>query len=376
MFLTVILILSVATGCTSGRTTGTRQLGLAPATAAKLDAAIADAMREAKIPGATVGVWSADGDYVKAFGAADTTTGAPMRIDFYSRIGSVTKTFTATAVLQLADRGAVALDDPIANYIDGIPGGRAITVRQLANMRSGLPDYQENEEFRNTVLKNPGRDFTPGELLGWAFAQSPLFRPGQQYQYSNTNYILLGLLVEKISGKALPDYLTEHIFRPLGLAHTSFPTGHRFPDPHARGYTDPSEDGGAPVDATDWNASFTWAAGAIISTLDDMHAWLTALAHGRLLSPELQQQRGQSPPSAGLPAGLGYGLGIFIANGWIGHNGSVPGYQTVAIYLPQRTTAVVIMLNTDVTTESGVQPSTALGRAITTVLTPDHVYDV
>ncbi len=346
------------------------------ATAFRLDAAVARAMSAAAIPGALVGIWSPEGEYVKAFGVADTATGAPMTTDFHSRIGSVTKTFTATAVLQLAEAGSVGLDDPIDRYVDGVPGGETITVRQLATMRSGLPDYLENEEFDTAVAADPTREFTPGELLGWAFKNPATFPPGQRYQYSNTNYILLGLLVEKVSRKHLPDYLAEHIFGPLGMAHTSFPTGTQFPVPHAVGYTDPDEPGGAPVNATGWSASFTWAAGAVISTLDDMRIWMPALADGALIGPVLQQQRLQSPPTPGLPADVGYGMGVFTAAGWIGHNGSVPGYQTVAIHLPQRTMTVVIMVNTDIAAPSGAQPSTAVGKAITEVLTPDHVYDV
>lgn len=341
-----------------------------------LDAAIGTAMTESEIPGAVVGIWSPEGEYVKAFGKADTGSGAPMNTDFYSRIGSVTKTFTATAVLQLAERGSVALDDPIAKYVDGVPGGQTITVRQLATMRSGLPDYLDNDEFDRAVADDPSRDFTPRELLRWAFSRAESFPPGRRYQYSNTNYILLGMLVEKISGKSLADYLSENIFNPLGMKHSSFPSGTRFPDPHAQGYAEPVAADGPPVVATDWSSSFTWAAGAIISTLDDLRIWMAALANGELISPALQQQRLQSPPTPGLPPGLGYGMGVFMTAGWIGHNGSVPGYQTVAIHLPQRKTTVVIMVNTDVTVPGRAQPSTALGKAVTTVLTPDHIYDV
>lgn len=344
--------------------------------AAALDGAITRAMREARIPGAMIGIWSPQGEYVKAFGVADTATGAPMRTDFHSRIGSVTKTFTATAVLQLAGQHRLGLDDPISRHLDGVPGGEVITVRQLATMRSGLPDYLENPEFQKAVMTDPARGFTPAEMLAWAFAKPSEFTPGQRYQYSNTNYILLGLLIEKVTGQRLPDYLDQHIFGPLSLSHTSFPTGTQFPYPHAQGYTDALEAGGAPVDATNFGASYTWAAGAVISTLADMRIWLPALANGSLLTPDLQEQRLQSPPVSGLPDGIGYGIGVLLADGWIGHNGSVPGYQTVAIELPERSMTVVIMINTDITPPGEHQPSTALGKAITTVLTPDHVYDV
>lgn len=355
----------------SGRT-------LDPALADRLDTAVPEAMEKAGIPGAMVGIWSPEGDYVRAFGVADTTTGSPMKTDFYSRIGSVTKTFTATAVLQLVGAGKVGLDDPVARYLDGVPGGEAITVRQLADMRSGLIDYTKTKEFLSAITANPQRDFTPQELLGWAFAQPPQSAPGQKVDYSNTNYILLGLLVEKVAGLPFGDYLKERILEPLALADTSFVSGNQFPEPHARGYTEalegPSGGVGPPVDATDWSTSFAWAAGAMVSTLDDMRIWVPALATGALVSPELQQQRLRTTPWPGGPPDIGYGLGIFTAQGWLGHNGSVPGFQTVAVYLPQRQMSLVVMINTDVAKSGGADPSEALAAAITSVITPDHVY--
>ena len=369
----------LASGCAGPGSRAGQTLPARPfeaATVAKLDEAITAALSAAGTPGVMVGVWSPQGDYVKAFGVADTATGAPMRADFYSRIGSVTKTFTATAVLQLVERGQVGLDEPISTYLDGVPGGSAITVRQLATMRSGLPDYLQNPDFDNEVAADPVRTFSPPELLRWAFAEPAVFAPGSHYQYSNTNYILLGLLVEKVSGQPLADYLTEHILGPLGLAHTSFPAETQFPEPHARGYTDPVHEGGPPVDATDWTASFTWAAGAMISTLQDMRVWLAALATGTLLGPDLQKQRLESPPTAGLPPEVGYGMGVFTAAGWIGHNGSLPGYQTVAVYLPSRQMTMVVMVNTDIIVPGKPQPSTAVAGAITAVLTPGNRYAV
>ena len=347
---------------------------LDPIRSGLLDETVPDAMKSAGIPGAMVGIWSRNGDYVKAFGVADTATGSPMQVDFFSRIGSVTKTFTATAMLKLADEGKVRLDDPIAGYVDGVPNGEAITVRQLATMRSGLSDYTEVEGFDQAVAVDPRWEFTPAELLGWAFSLPAQFLPGERFEYSNTNYILLGMLVERVSGRPLADYLTEHILAPLGLDQTALPTGTQFPGPHALGYTESFEFGGPPISATDWTASFTWAAGAMTSTLEDMRTWMPALATGALLSPELQAQRLSVIPEPGRAPDFGYGMGVFTVAGWIGHNGSVPGYQTVAIYLPERETTLVVMINTDIAVPGGGDPSAALVTAITAVITPDNVY--
>lgn len=382
-WLAAMVVVSVlSTGCATTATAPERQAYapaedsrlLDPIRAGLLDQAIPDAMESAGIPGAMVGIWSSGGDYVKAFGFADRATSSPMRVDFYSRIGSVTKTFTATAVLKLVDEGRLRLDDPIAAYLDGVPNGEAITVRQLLTMSSGLVDYSKVEGFEQIVAADPQREFPTEELLYLAFTAPTQFAPGERFEYSNTNYILLGMLVERITGRPLPDYLTENVLDPLDLNETAFPLGTQFPIPHALGYTESFEDGGPPQDSSGWTASIVGAAGAMTSTLADMRKWMPALATGSLLSPELQQQRLQTLPEPGGPADFGYGMGIFTVAGWIGHNGSVPGYQTVAVYLPERQTTLVVMINTDIPAPDGSDPSEALATAITSVITPDNVY--
>ena len=331
-------------------------------------------MTAASIPGAIIGLWGPEGRYVRAVGVADKATGAPMKADFYSRIGSMTKTFTVTGLLQLAEQGKLGLDDPIGKYIDGVPQGDKITLRQLARMRSGLENYAKTPGFQQALVADPYRNFTPQELLGYAFAAPMPFPPGEAFEYSNTNTVLLGLVVEKVSKQSLPDYIKDHILTPLGLDHTSFPTTNAFPEPHAQGYTNTTTDG-AETTATDWNPSWGWAAGAMISTLDDMHIWAPALATGKLLSPAMQAQRLQTLSLPGQPPGDGYGLGMFNLGGWIGHNGSVPGYEAVAVYLPEKQMTLVILINTDIHYE-GSEPSATLATAITKAITPEHVYTV
>jgi D-alanyl-D-alanine carboxypeptidase len=186
--------------------------------------------------------------------------------------------------------------------------------------------------------------------------------------------VLLGLVVEKVSGQSLPDYIRDHILVPLSMSHTSFPTTNAFPDPHPQGYTNQTANG-AVTTSTDWNPSWGWAAGAMISTLDDMHTWAPAVATGKLLSPAMQAQRLQTVNAEGLPPRNGYGLGIFNLGGWIGHNGSLPGYQTVAVYLPDQKRTLVILINTDIEYQ-GSEPSSTLAKAITSVISPDHIYNL
>ncbi|MGY1500512.1 serine hydrolase domain-containing protein [Streptomyces sp. QTS52] len=346
--------------------------GLGPEMTARLDKAIADVREQADIPGVVVGLWMPGrGSYVRATGVADTVTRRPMTTDGYVRIGSETKTFTVTALLELVDDHRIRLDDPISRYVNGVPNGHRITLRQLAEMRSGLFPYTSDPDFDHDLLSDPTRSFTPREVLAYGYKHKNTFAPGKKFEYSNSNLVLLGLVIEKVSGQRLTDFIDGRVLRPARLHHTLLPQGAEFPEPHPRGYTNQTLSG-AVADATDWNPSWAWAAGAMISDLHDLHRWAKIVATGTLLSPQTQAQRLKTLPT-GLP-GLSYGLGIFNANGWIGHNGSIPGYETVTVYLPSKKATLVIMINTDITS-GGQEPSTLLARAITGVVTPGNVYD-
>jgi D-alanyl-D-alanine carboxypeptidase len=347
---------------------------LTPAVARQLDDAVREVLAEAKVPGVMVALSApGKGEYVRAFGVADKATGAPMATDMNMRIGSETKTFTVTAVLQLVDQGKIGLDDPIGKYLGGVPNGDRITLRQLAEMRSGLASYSENPAFFKALTTDPRRPFTPQELLDYAFkGQKPvLSEPGEKFFYCNTNLILLGLLVEKITGEDLADYINDKVVKPAGLHHTLFPEGNEFPEPHAHGYTNQTATGKV-EDATDWNPSWGWAAGAMSSDLADLRSWAKTLATGTLLTPQTQAERLKVIDA--LP-GAGYGLGIFNIQGWIGHNGSLPGYEALSVYLPESQATLVVLLNTDIIAE-GEEPSTLFGRAITEIVTPEHVFDL
>ncbi|MEU5919714.1 serine hydrolase [Streptomyces sp. NPDC047141] len=346
---------------------------LTPDVTARLDRAVRNVMDETGVPGVSVALSApGKGTYIRSFGVADKATGAPMDPGLYMRIGSETKTFTVTALLELVDQGKVGLDDPISKYVDGVPNGDAITLRNLASMRSGLFNYSADEGFYKAFTSDPYRPFTPQQLLSYSFKHPIQFQPGAEFDYCNTNLILLGLVVEKVSGTPLNEYIQENVVEPAGLSHTVFPTDAAFPSPHAHGYTVQTASGKL-EDATDWNPSWGWAAGAMISDLQDLRTWARVVATGTLLTPKTQAERLNVYPS-GIP-GAGYGLGIFDVQGWIGHNGSLPGYESLTIYLPEAKATLVVLLNTDVLHDDD-EPSTLFGQAITRVVTPDHVFDI
>jgi D-alanyl-D-alanine carboxypeptidase len=345
---------------------------LDPALASRLDKAIEKVRRQAGIPGVVAGLWMpGKGSYVRATGVADKASGERMNKDVFVRIGSETKTFTATALLKLVDDGRVGLDDPISRYVPHVPNGSRITLRHLAEMRSGLFPYTDAPDFQHDLLSDPQRTFTPKQVLAYGFKHKNTFAPGAQFQYSNTNFVLLGLVVEKVSGHGLAGFIEKRVLRPARLSHTLLPDSSEFPRPHPHGYTNQTLTGEV-ADSTDWNPSWAWAAGAMISDLHDLRSWAKTVATGTLLSPETQAQRLKMLPT-GHP-GTSYGLGIFKSGGWIGHNGSIPGYETVTVYLPSKKATLVLMINTDITYQ-GQEPSSLLARAITEIVTPDNVYD-
>jgi D-alanyl-D-alanine carboxypeptidase len=190
--------------------------------------------------------------------------------------------------------------------------------------------------------------------------------PRTKFDYNNTNTVLLGLVVEKVSGQPLNRYIEEHIARPENLSHTRFPTDASLPSPHAHGYTKMPD--GKIVDGTDWNPSWGWAAGQMVSTVDDLHIWARDLATGKLLTPAAQREREKFQPAPSEGDGALYGLGVEYQFGWIGHNGNITGYQTYAYYLPSEKTTMVVMVNSNADAVAVLN----FVRGIVKIITPDH----
>jgi D-alanyl-D-alanine carboxypeptidase len=335
--------------------------------AAALDKAIPAAMERASIPGAIIGIWQ-DGrePYVRAFGVRDTANGQPMTTDLYMRIGSTSKSFTITAILILADQGKLRLDDPIGRYVKGVPSGDQITLRQLAAMRSGLHDY--GDETNPKLPQQPSRQWTPRELLEIAFRHPLLFPPGSAFDYSNTNTVLLGVVVEKVSGQSLASFIEQNILKQEGMTRTEFPAGAKFPSPHAQGYFKLPD--GKIVDATYWNPSWGWASGNMISTLDDLRVWARDLAIGKLISPAMKRERDRFLPAPPEGDGALYGLAIENQNGWIGHNGNIMSYMAYPYYLPAEQITMVVLLNSG----ADIPGSWVMVQDITRIISPNHPF--
>lgn len=324
-----------------------------------------------RIPGVVVEVRTADGvEYVLTSGVANLESRRRIRASDRFRVASVTKAMVATVILQLVDEDSIALTDTLERYLPGIvPAAAQITVRQLLNHTAGLPDYTNDEAFIEAVLANPGRAWTPLELVSIANAMPSLFEPGTPgaHAYSNTDYIVLGLLIESITGRSISAELQSRVFGPLGMTNSLYSSSVSLPAPFAEGYIDLSDsERDIPVGTV---LSPTWggAAGAVVSTTTDLTRFVEALAAGTLLAPStVLAQRTPTAGSAvrfpGEVVDVSYGLGLILSEGWIGHNGAIPGFEAEAHAKPG-VGSIVVLLNRSTDTGASRSIFTAVRRA-------------
>lgn len=316
------------------------------------------------VPGAVMIVRTPEGEVEHAYGVTEWAGSTPVTLDDHIRIGSNTKTWTGTVILQLVEEGEIALDDPVSMYRPDVPNGENITIEQLLTMRSGLHNYTTTLELNTALDETPERVWDPEELVRMGLAEEPYFAPGEGYEYSNTNTVLLGLIAQDLEGKPIDRIFQERLFDPLGLSETSYPsvTDTSIPEPYAHGYmfsnnvdtmegewlSDDELAAAAagelvPTDHTNDNASWTSAAGAGISTASDLATWVEALGGGGLLSDDMQQRRIESvQPNED---GSSYGWGMAGMDSFYGHIGSLPGYNSFMGYDPATDVTVVVWTN-------------------------------
>jgi D-alanyl-D-alanine carboxypeptidase len=305
------------------------------------------------VPGAVALVRDDRGTWRAARGFADRDQRVRMTLEHSFRIGSLTKSYVAAVVLQLAGEGRLTLDDTVERWLPGlVPNGQAITIRDLLQHTSGIFNFTDDPAMWDGYRADPLRTWAPLELLRLATARDPLFPPGEQWQYSNTNYIVLGLIVEAASGYTLETLIRERLFTPLGLTRTTFPSEPTLPAPHARAYLPPWSPlgNGRWSDSTAVSPSIAWAAGAVVSTADDVARFYRELLGGRLLpAPQLRAMRTLRFVNSNFQYGLGLEVVRFkygCAKAW-GHTGSIAGFQTAAFNSIRGRRQVVLLANTE-----------------------------
>jgi D-alanyl-D-alanine carboxypeptidase len=332
-------LLAVLTLCTAAQAATPKRANLAQ---------LARNLVKSGAPGAIVYVRTPTAARAGAAGYADRAAHVTMRAADRYRIASVTKAFVSVVILQLEAEGKLDVDDPVGKWLPGVvPNGAAITLRELLNHTSGVFNYTEDEAFGSAILSDPSHVWAPPELLSFAVTHPPYFAPKANYHYSNTGYILLGLIAEAVTGKPLGQSLQERIFTPLGLASTSFPQTIDLDPTFVHGYV---KLGSAPLldVAPLLSPTWAWAAGGIVSNANDITLFYRGLLTGKLLPPaQLADMKSTSGVSGT------YGLGIdnlFTACGrTVGHNGDIPGWRNEVLATANGKREAVVMVNVDET---------------------------
>jgi D-alanyl-D-alanine carboxypeptidase len=334
---------------------------------ARLQAKFEELHKGGSFPGGTAGIALPDGTLLGlAVGVSDRTTGAPMKPTDRLLLGSVGKTYASAVALQLVHEGKIGLDDPISKWFGKelwfprLPNASKVTVRHLMTHTSGLVRYELNPKFTTDLTANPDKVWTGEDRLAYLFDATPPFAPGEGWEYSDTNYIVLGMIIERAGGASYYDQLRARILGPFGLRDT-IPADSRTVPGLVQGYAgERNPFGGSDEMIKDGrfavNPQFEWTGGGLAVTAQDLAKWAKLLYEGKVLDASMMKQL-----IDGVPAKLGpetkYGLGVIIrptAHGTTyGHSGFMPGYQTEVMYFPELKTAIAVQVNSSAPRSTG-----------------------
>jgi len=329
------------------------------------------------VAGMAAGVWIGQDSWSRSAGYADLASQAAFRPADHVRIASITKSYAATAALRLVDQGALAITDTLESFVPGVANGAQITLKDLLSMTSGIYDFTSDAAFLSAFDADPTMAWSDAQTLEIIARHDPLFAPGAELSYCDSNYALIGMIIEKVTGKPAGEVITSEVIDKLPLSGTSYPTATTIPDPHPTGYVPPVTDPNAPFDnvgappaiVTELNPAVPSTAGAMISTLDDLRVWGGELAAGTLLAPATQAARLTSRPFPGQKINIGYGLGCETLNEFTGHNGAILGFSTVVMRRPQADVTIAAVANesTNFTT-----PTSSFSFGVIQALYPDQ----
>ncbi|GEL16395.1 serine hydrolase domain-containing protein [Pseudonocardia asaccharolytica] len=403
--LVAVLVIAGCSANSSPASTGSAEAGATPSGSsplktinpAALQAAVDAAAKEMMIPGAVVEVRTPQGDFTAAVGTTELGAEVPPGGDTHFRIASITKTMTAAVIVLQAQEGKLRFSDPISKYVPDVPNGENITIAELLRMRSGLYGYTNDPEFAATLDADPAKVWTPQEVLAIAFRHPPEFPPGTDYDYSNTNYALLGLVAEKVDGKPLAQAFQDRLYGPLGIKQSVLPasTDTSIPDPYSHGYMyggsafalvdtpyPPDMESAAkagtlqPIDYTNQNSSYATGAGGAISTADDLATWIRALVDGQVFNADFQRQwlEGPQPTNPAEPKAPYYGYGIerqsFAPDVTMYyHFGELPGFNSFSGYDPVNKVTIVLWSNLTVSPDSRPTANALLLEVVNQVYT-------
>lgn len=357
-----VAALMLLAGCAVPRVVPPTPPSVAAAQADAVMRIVRDFMGQAHLRAAIVRV-TVDGREVVTQAAGESMTGVPASANMHFRNGAVAISYVATLLLKLVDEKKVSLEDKLSKWLPDLPHADRVTLAQLAQMTSGYPDYViGNDAFNNALYANPFRQWTTADILAQISSRPLLYEPGTNWNYSHTNYVLLGMALEKATGHDMPSLLQSKVLAPLGLTQTANSDTPAIPDPALHAFSSERREflkipAGVPFyeESTFWNPSWTITHGAIQTTnIYDMEATAAGIGSGRLLSAESYKKmvstdlRGKTRPQPGCPTcfdqsdGYTYGLGIVISGKWLLQNPMFSGEAAVEAYLPSQKVAIAV----------------------------------
>jgi D-alanyl-D-alanine carboxypeptidase len=323
--------------------------------ATRVDSLVKAYMAETHAPGLSVAVIRGRDTLMMAgFGLADRAAGKQATPATIYEIGSITKQFTSASIMRLVDQHKLSIDDELPKYLPQIPlHGNRVTIRNLLTHTSGIHSYTEVPAWQ----PHWGDDLAPDSIMGFVAKDTFDFAPGTRYKYDNSGYVLLGMVIEKVSGQTYAKFLENEIFKPLELTHTSYCPSHPTDPAFAAGY---SKDGNGVKPAAYLSLTQPFAAGALCSTVGDLVMWERALTSGKVVSPEsFALMSTAATLNDGQKIRYGFGLvpGEMSGHAFINHSGGIPGFATMEYYFPADSLAVVVFTNYD-----GASPNVLAGN--------------
>ncbi|MCB0075937.1 MAG: beta-lactamase family protein [Anaerolineales bacterium] len=369
LLLSLSLLVILLTGCLA--TAKDESQPFPPEVSAELQATMDALTTDGDPPGMVVWIDTPTHRFEGASGSANLRDNLAMAPGGAFRIGSITKMFTATVILQLAEEGKLAVDDPLARWLPEVaaqlPHGDQITLRHLLTHSSGLFNVVEHEAYYADLFAAMESDEAAGRvtldclqrdphdtLARYVYGQAAHFAPGSEWRYSNTNYTLLGMVIEKVTGMALAESYRTHIYEPLVMNATFLDCYEEPTTEIVHGYTGV---GDGLTDLTELHESIGWAAGGLVSTAPDLLSFARGLFGGTLFNDPASLDAMTTPGVGGT-----YGLGLALQEGYWGHAGGIAGFRSLLAYLPDHDTVAVILYNHD-----GADPEAALSELLTPV---------
>ena len=356
--------------CPSGQVAAGGTCVKADDAAARIDAIVREGMEKRGLKAVLAGVTIGGKPLlIEAWG--ESMTGVPATPDMHFRNGAVAIAYMGTVLLQLRDKGVLSLDDRLAKWFPDYPKADQVTLKMLINGTSGYADYVTDESFIRHFYADPFRAWTPDELIAFAFKRPMPCEPGTCWSYAHTNFIILGKVLEKATGRPLQDLIREGILAPLALNDTRSEMTAIIQEPVLHAF---DAERGKYEESTYWNPSWTLAEGAIMtSNIADILKSAEAIGEGTLLSAESHKAQLAPDTATFKPWNETsyYGLGVFVADGWIVQNPSFAGYAATMVYLPARKLAIAVSVTLDETASEQGNLSTELLKEIAAYLAPE-----